>query len=534
MASANWMKATTQKAGAMKKHLGQEEREHGNHSNKDIDRSLSKNNYALGCSDYSEALESMKHRTKEVDELIPPKRIRKDRVTCCFIELPCPRELTERGTSDDFFKGAYKTLCDFFGKENVHGGFVHKDEVHTYTDKDKTLRTSLEHIHVLVSAYTADKGINGKAFETRARLKALNNALDDMCLKSFGINLNTGDTPGKKSVEQLKHETELQATIQAQEAAIKEQAEILYAEPEDAPQGVPVPSMAKMWIGKENKDKILYSPDDVAAIHQLAKAAAVTAAATDRRQAELDEKSEKIVQMNAKAAQNLEKSESDRKDAEDELSTAKRCAQGIVRDAKLEAQEILKEAESEAQSLEKSVKEREAACKQREQRDQEWEKELRNREDILDFRETEPDVYYKAIIAEKDDQISDFSLNELRLSSRCESLNDKILELESRIKMLEESNDDYEKQVFSLSSDKQELENQNQKKDTQISELHKELTENRENLKEMQSNLDIKSNQLRCAIEVGEYRDDDFKSKVSMRIEDYKLSYIYGDRGYSR
>lgn len=213
MASANWLKATTQKAGAMKKHLGQKEREQGNHSNKDIDRTLSKNNYSLGCSDYSEALESMKHRTKEVDELIPPKRIRKDRVTCCFIELPCPRELTVRGLSDDFFKGAYKTLCDFFGVKNVHGGFVHKDEVHTYTDKDKTLRTSLEHIHVLVSAYTPEKGINGKAFETRTRLKALNSALDDMCFRSFGIRLNTKETPTHKSVERLKEESELMDTV---------------------------------------------------------------------------------------------------------------------------------------------------------------------------------------------------------------------------------------------------------------------------------------------------------------------------------
>ena len=209
MASANWMKATTQKAGAMKMHLGQKERDEGNHSNTDIDQSLSKNNYALGCADYGEALERMKRRTKEVDELIPPKRIRKDRVTCCFIELPCPLTLTERGLSNDFFKEAYKTLSDFFGAENVHGGFVHKDEVHTYTDKDKAVRTSLEHVHVLVSAYTPEKGINGKAFETRARLKSLNTELDEMCFRSFGVRLNTKETPEHKSVERLKEETEL-------------------------------------------------------------------------------------------------------------------------------------------------------------------------------------------------------------------------------------------------------------------------------------------------------------------------------------
>lgn len=209
MASANWMKATTQKAGAMKKHLGQKEREQGNHSNKDIDRSLSKRNYTVGCRSYAEALERMKRRTAEVDKLIPPKRIRKDRVTCCFIEIPCPLTLTERGKSDAFFHSAYQTLSEFFGSENVHGGFVHKDEVHTYTDKDKTRRTSLEHVHVLVSAYTPEKGINGKAFETKARLKALNEELDDMCIRSFGVRLNTKETPQRKSVERLKEETEL-------------------------------------------------------------------------------------------------------------------------------------------------------------------------------------------------------------------------------------------------------------------------------------------------------------------------------------
>ena len=209
MASADWLKCTTQKAGAMKKHLGQKEREQGNHSNKDINKELTKNNYTIGCTDYGEALERMKRRTKEVDKVIPPLRIKKDRITCCFIEVPCPLTLTERGLSDDFFDKTYQTLTNFFGSENVHGGFVHKDEVHTYIDKDKKHRTSLEHIHVLVSAYTPHKGINGKAFETKPRLNTLNRNLDDMCFRSFGVRFNTKETPQRKSVERLKEETEL-------------------------------------------------------------------------------------------------------------------------------------------------------------------------------------------------------------------------------------------------------------------------------------------------------------------------------------
>ena len=208
MASANWMKATTQKAGAMKKHLGQYERENGNHSNEHIDKNLSPNNYTIGCKDFDEALERMKARTAEVDKIMPPKRVRKDRVTCCFVELPCPESIKQQGRSDEFFQQAFQTMKNYFGDKNVHGGFVHKDEVHEYIDKDGLKKMSLEHLHTLVSAYTDKNGINGKAFETRARLKAFNKSLDDMCKNKFGVSYNTGETPQGKAVETLKHISE--------------------------------------------------------------------------------------------------------------------------------------------------------------------------------------------------------------------------------------------------------------------------------------------------------------------------------------
>lgn len=208
MASVNWMKATTQKASGLKKHLGQTERENGTHSNEHIDRELSHQNYAIGCNDYAEALAQMKARTKEVDEVLPPKRVRKDRVTCCFLELPCPREITEQDKSDEFFLKAHQLYEEFFGKENTHGTFVHKDEVHEYTAKDGSTQMSLEHAHTLVSAFVEGKGINGKAFETRAKIKALNTAMDEMCVREFGMHLNTGERAGRKSVETLKQESE--------------------------------------------------------------------------------------------------------------------------------------------------------------------------------------------------------------------------------------------------------------------------------------------------------------------------------------
>ena len=120
MASANWMKATTQKASALKRHFGQKERENSNHSNEHINKELSHQNYAIGCSDYAEALAQMKSRTEKVDKVIPPKRVRKDRVTCCFLELPCPRVITEQGRSDEFFLKAHEIYKKFFGEKNVH------------------------------------------------------------------------------------------------------------------------------------------------------------------------------------------------------------------------------------------------------------------------------------------------------------------------------------------------------------------------------------------------------------------------------
>lgn len=205
VASVNWMKATKQKAGGLKKHLGKKERVELNHSNTHINKELSHLNYSIGCSDYNEALHSMNERTKEVDAVLPPKRIRKDRVTCCFLEVPCPRKITEQGRSDEFFRNIHELYRKFFGEENVHGTMVHKDEVHEYIDAHKKVKTmSLEHAHTLVSSFTPSKGINGKAFETKARLNALNKAVNAMCIQCFGISFNTGEKANNEQLEVLK------------------------------------------------------------------------------------------------------------------------------------------------------------------------------------------------------------------------------------------------------------------------------------------------------------------------------------------
>ena len=119
-------------------------------------------------------------------------------------------------------------MQNFFGEKNVHGGFVHKDELHEYRDKDGSLKMSMEHMHLLVSCYAEwqqkdrktgemveRKGINGKNFETRPRLNKLNDMMQEMCQREFGVSFNTGEKPQKKSVERLKNESALREKADA-------------------------------------------------------------------------------------------------------------------------------------------------------------------------------------------------------------------------------------------------------------------------------------------------------------------------------
>ena len=92
MASVDWMKMTVQKTGGLAKlHLSKDKRENGNHSNPDIDTSLSHNNYNIGCADTPDMLKSLKRRTEEVDALYPPQKVRKDRVVAWSLYCPEPR-----------------------------------------------------------------------------------------------------------------------------------------------------------------------------------------------------------------------------------------------------------------------------------------------------------------------------------------------------------------------------------------------------------------------------------------------------------
>lgn len=233
MASVNWMKVSMQKAGAMYTHMDSRARASHNHSNQDIDTSKTRLNYSIGSASWGDAMKRLKERTAEVDAVKPPLRVKKDRVTGCVLEFACPQAIKDMGRSDEFFARMHSLFQQEFGEKNVHGTFVHKDEIHEYTDsvtKDK--RSSLEHAHTLVSVYTEEKGINGKAFESRESLKKLNKAVNEMCVQIFGIEYNTHETPRHQKVEDMKLESRL-ASMREECRDLQAQVKMLTTQSED-------------------------------------------------------------------------------------------------------------------------------------------------------------------------------------------------------------------------------------------------------------------------------------------------------------
>lgn len=250
MASASWFKLTRQAVGGLDRHFDKEKRMTLTHANQDIDKRLTESkNYYLGVDGYRKGVSTLYHRIDEVDAISPPERVTKDRIVACMIETKCPKVITDAGRSREFFEKVFQLEKMYFGVENVAVGCVHGDEVHEYHEMVNgvdTVKTSLEHMHTLVATYAEwDKkekqyvrddvgnivrdengkwtpkldengkqivevvhrqGINGKNFETRARLKEFNNLLDTMCHEEFGISYNTGEEAKHKTVEQLKEQ----------------------------------------------------------------------------------------------------------------------------------------------------------------------------------------------------------------------------------------------------------------------------------------------------------------------------------------
>ena len=171
-------------------------------------------------------MDNAEKRLKEVDKVLLPKRLKKDRIEVLLVNIPCPREITEQGRTKEFFDKVNDCMKEYFGKENWHGMEIHVDEVHGYYDRVKHEECmSLEHAHGVATPFVEGKGVNAKGFMTKANLSRATQVVDEMCLKEFGVSYRTYQDPQHKSIEELKSETniarnEMQKVIDTQNKMI--------------------------------------------------------------------------------------------------------------------------------------------------------------------------------------------------------------------------------------------------------------------------------------------------------------------------
>lgn len=211
MASVNIAKVKSAQAGGkliahMTRYDG---REGVTYKNTDIDNTRLAQNWVVG--ETGESWRQLQTRladeVKEIDSRIPPRQLKKDRVTLTTVSIPCPAGIEhDEARLHQFFDMAYRTLAEFCSG-HCSPGFVHMDEVHEYRDRDGTLKESRPHMHLAMIPYTPERGVHCKSFMSRQRLIDINRELEERCVKELGLHFQTGEAPGRKTVEELKTES---------------------------------------------------------------------------------------------------------------------------------------------------------------------------------------------------------------------------------------------------------------------------------------------------------------------------------------
>ena len=192
--------------GGLKVHLDTNERLTHNHSNKHIDKEKTEGNFFVNCENFQNGLEKINSIIKKVDEEIPPKRIRADRVTTVAIEFKIPKEITEKGLDKEFARKCVEYLTKKLGVPKIIA-FGHVDEKHSYIDPlTHERKESLNHIHAYAPCYTKEHGINAKNFFGINTLNfgKLNREFDEFVKAEFGISYMTNNDYLGVDVETLK------------------------------------------------------------------------------------------------------------------------------------------------------------------------------------------------------------------------------------------------------------------------------------------------------------------------------------------
>ena len=226
MASVDFAKQKSAvSAKAVFRHCASDTREKSKHKNQQIDTSKTKENFSVKVTDYSSVCKAYDDRMKEVEKTNTNKR--KDRVTLLTLEYAIPDEIPY-DKHEEYVKKVNGIVESMYGSENVLGWYVHRDEIHDYTDKDGQRRTSKNHAHGFVVPELNGQ-LNAKQCSSRKNMVTLNNAIDDMTKRDYGCTFKVGGKKNTKTVEELKKESNLIEKLQAENRALRAENERLRA-----------------------------------------------------------------------------------------------------------------------------------------------------------------------------------------------------------------------------------------------------------------------------------------------------------------
>lgn len=299
-----------------------------------IDKSLSDNNIILvdefvrKAYDriFGEAVAEYNSKQQRSDRRIENyyNKIKQDKrkhiVYECIVQIG---DKDDTGNNALLEKEALRRFVEEWEKRNPNlkliGAYIHTDEF------DGTVHLHIDYIPVAECTRgmrlqnSLDKALQQQGFKTEnihktAQIAWQNSerkALVDIC-NELGIDVfqtPQGITKGREHLSKAEYQQLKDTAKQQMEyELLPYQAvvdDFLQAEPQNAVVGVPVPTAAKMLVGKENKDKLLYSPSEIENIQQLAKAAAVVSAKNQQERAELYNRSANLLDLENKAARTV-------------------------------------------------------------------------------------------------------------------------------------------------------------------------------------------------------------------------------------
>lgn len=206
MAAPQWTGGkckSVQQAKAFFRHNDKDRREETNHANEHIDKSKTKDNFTYRGLDYKGLCKAFDDKMASVDQGKPGSG-KNARVVLQSVILYPPKGLT-REQEKDWFMDAGEVMEAQFGDNLLEIQFD-MDEEHEYIDPDTGEKVmSRNHGHARLFPEVNGK-LNGKAFSSRASIKALNHALDVMSVKNYGVPMidGTGRSGGGATVESLK------------------------------------------------------------------------------------------------------------------------------------------------------------------------------------------------------------------------------------------------------------------------------------------------------------------------------------------